>query len=1195
MHIKTTVRKRALFKNILLSALVIAFFVAIILSYYNKLVEEKRGSIIKDGEIVAQRAEAQFNDYLSASIDAVRLTAYTLDDMLRTGASDAEIQAYMVEQSIAVKNAILENSTGMYGWINGRFVSGTNWVPDADYVAVERPWYVQTMKSDQYLTLIDPYLDVQGGEMMMALAIRLCDGESVVSLDVSLARLQEIAADVVAAGGVDMELVLNDRDMVVAHSDGGEVGKNYREERDTLGAAILSRLNSSNREFYEFNYNGSRYIVYQAKIQNDWRCLSVKNATSVFRPLRLLLAATIAVVVLIVCALSVILHRSARKTQIAEKLNAQLSSTAGIYRSVHDLDILNDTFANIQTNESRISDTIGTSVKNAQQTLYKVMGQLTDPTSMDEIMRFIDFSTLDERMRGQKTITVEFLNTQNLWLRGRFIVSERTADGRISHVLWLVEDIDKEKRRRDALFETITKMNEQMSSVANIYFSMHDVDLTNDTFCELRTDAQRVSDLAGDNIEHAQAAMYAMMDETTHERSKAAIRAFIDLSTLNERLRNTNTVTEEFLSSKDIWCRTRFVVAKRDPDGSIAHVLWLVESIDEEKRHRDSLIDMSERAIAASEAKSSFLSNMSHEIRTPINAVLGMNEMILRESDDQNVLAYAESIRTASNTLLGIVNDILDFSKIEAGKMEILPVDYDLSSVINDLVNMVQTRADDKGLILKLDFDRDIPKLLHGDEVRIKQVITNILTNAVKYTEKGSVTFAMSYERVPGDDDGVFLRVSVRDTGIGIKPEDMEKLFSKFERIEEKRNRNIEGTGLGMNITKRLLEMMGSALEVESVYGEGSTFSFRLEQRVVAWEKLGDYEESYRASLSQHKKTSAKFSAPDAAVLVVDDTPMNLMVFKSLLKRTKVQIDTAASGDEALALSYDRKYDLIFLDHMMPEKDGIETLHELRAREKDPNLETPTICLTANAISGAREKYLAEGFDDYLTKPIDSAKLEKMMMRYLPEDKLRGADAEDESASGEEKPAPFADGIEGIDAAAGMVNCGSADILRGAMELFYRGIESDAEAIETAWHGGDIKNYTVKVHALKSAARTIGAKELSERARAMEEAGNAGDSALIGEKTPELLELYRSYIEKLKPLFESDEEDTRALVDDGVLASTYDAIAECAAMMDYDMTEAALDSLKAYRLPPEDKKRVEEIRNAMMELDWERVAALCNG
>ncbi len=383
--------------------------------------------------------------------------------------------------------------------------------------------------------------------------------------------------------------------------------------------------------------------------------------------------------------------------------------------------------------------------------------------------------------------------------------------------------------------------------------------------------------------------IHAIIDESCIDDD---LMEAVQMSTINERMRDTDLWTREVMNPERQWRRGRLIVSKREPDGRIARVLFLTEDIDREKRDRDRLIDMSERAVAANEAKSSFLSNMSHEIRTP------------------------------GNTLLGLINDILDFSKIEAGKMEILPVEYDLSSVINDLVTMIQTRADEKGLLLKLEISEEIPKLLYRDEVRIKQVATNILTNAVKYTEKGSVTFCVDYEKAEGDPAGeadqIFLRVAVKDTGIGIKEADMGKLFSQFDRIEETRNRKIEGTGLGMNITVKLLEMMGSSLEVESEYGAGSTFSFRLRQRVVKWEPLGDYEAAYRAALSNREKYQEKFTAPDALVLVVDDTPMNLTVFKSLLRQTQVQIETAESGEEAIRLAAGKKYDMIFLDHMMP-------------------------------------------------------------------------------------------------------------------------------------------------------------------------------------------------------------------------------------------------------------------------------------
>ncbi len=392
-----------------------------------------------------------------------------------------------------------------------------------------------------------------------------------------------------------------------------------------------------------------------------------------------------------------------------------------------------------------------------------------------------------------------------------------------------------------------------------------------------------------------------------------------------------------------------------------------------------------EAANQANEAKSHFLSTMSHDIRTPMNAIIGMNEMILRDSREDGTLMYAKSIRTAGNTLLGIINDILDFSKIEAGKMELIDVDYNLVALLNDLVNMVQRKAEEKKLTFQLDVDPNLPRVLHGDELRIKQVITNILSNAVKYTKEGGVVFAIS-GRECEEADSIMLHVSVRDTGIGIKEEDLGKLFEAFERIEEKKNRNIEGTGLGMAIAQSFLNMMDSKIQVESEYGKGSVFSFDLKQKVVNREPLGDFDAAFKSYLSERKTYQVPFMAPRARVLVVDDMEINLKVFVSLLSKTKMQIDTAESGDAGIALFKRNLYDVIFLDHMMPDKDGIETLQEMRACADTPNQKTPMICLTANAVSEMREMYLEAGFDDYLTKPIDTEKLEDMLLRYLPPD-----------------------------------------------------------------------------------------------------------------------------------------------------------------------------------------------------------------
>ena len=614
------------------------------------------------------------------------------------------------------------------------------------------------------------------------------------------------------------------------------------------------------------------------------------------------------------------------------------------------------------------------------------------------------------------------------------------------------------------------------------------------------------------------------------------------------------------------------------------------------RRQYAQIKEAKEEAEYANQAKSHFLANMSHEIRTPINAVLGMNEMVLRESDDPDILMYSENIKTAGSTLLGIINDILDFSKIEAGKMEIIPVDYDLSSVINDLVSMIQKRADDKELLLKLDLDKETPKLLHGDEVRIKQVITNILTNAVKYTEKGSVTFSVGFERIPGEPESVYLDVSIRDTGIGIKPEDMEKLFSEFERIEEKRNRNIEGTGLGMNITQRLLEMMDSRLKVDSVYGEGSTFSFRLKQAVVQWEALGNYEAAYRASLASRKKYKEKFTAPDAAVLVVDDTAMNLTVFKSLLKRTGIQIDTAASGDEGLALARGKRYDIIFLDHMMPDKDGVETLHELRAEADNPNLQTPTVCLTANAISGAREHYLAAGFDDYLTKPIDSAKLEEMLMQYLPKEKLHQTDSDEADAEPSAPGIPdWLRGIDGLDAGQGLSHCGSEETYLDTLTIYGKNAPASADEIESLWRAGDLANTTVKVHAIKSLSRAIGAEGIGALAEKLELAGKAGDAGAVGAEISDLLERIRVLCVSLAPLCGGDEaaeDESLPLISDDELQEAYEELRGFAAGMDAQSAAYVFDFLAGYRLPQDERERVKKVKRAIDAFEWEQAGEL---
>ncbi len=405
----------------------------------------------------------------------------------------------------------------------------------------------------------------------------------------------------------------------------------------------------------------------------------------------------------------------------------------------------------------------------------------------------------------------------------------------------------------------------------------------------------------------------------------------------------------------------------------------ILRGSDEELRKlNEELAEANTRLESASAAKSSFLANMSHEIRTPMNAIIGLDEMILRESEDEKIKRYASDIKSAGATLLSIINDILDLSKIETGKMELVPVNYEFSSVINDIVNMTEKKAEDKKLEFVMKVDENIPSVFNGDEIRIRQILLNIINNAVKYTEKGSIHIYISFDRVTSE-----LKTIVEDTGIGIKPEDKERLFDSFQRLDETRNRTIEGTGLGLSISRQLAQMMEGSIEVESEYGKGSVFTIKVVQKVADDTPMGDYTKRLEKARKEEKEYVPHLLAPNAKILVVDDNDMNLKVVKFLLKKSKINITTAISGAECLELLKANKYDVILLDQMMPGMSGIETLKVMREEKLAEN--TPVIALTADAISGAKEMYLEQGFTDYLAKPIIYEDMEKLLIEYLGE------------------------------------------------------------------------------------------------------------------------------------------------------------------------------------------------------------------
>ena len=615
------------------------------------------------------------------------------------------------------------------------------------------------------------------------------------------------------------------------------------------------------------------------------------------------------------------------------------------------------------------------------------------------------------------------------------------------------------------------------------------------------------------------------------------------------------------------------------------------------------------QALAADDAKGKFLAHMSHEIRTPINAVLGMNTMILRETRDMQIKEYALDIQNASQNLLSLINDILDFSKIESGKLEIIRVEYDMSSMIHDISNMISVKARDKNLAFEIHLDENLPSKLFGDDVRIRQILVNLLNNGVKYTHQGSVSLSIKGRK---EDGKVLLDFEVADTGIGIKEEDISKLFKEFERIEEKRNRNIEGTGLGMNITVQLLALMNSTLQVESEYGKGSKFSFMIEQQIADSTPIGNLEERIREQMVDYSYMEV-FTAPDAQILVVDDNATNLKVFVSLLKTTKVNVDVADGGKACLEMVKKKRYDLIFLDHMMPDLDGIETLHRMKEMPDSMCDGVPVIALTANAITGAKEMYLAEGFDAFLSKPINPEKLEQMILLLLPRDLLVFEVQEEdafvscsESRAGikesqrEKRQIPevteeFLPTIEGIDWHYGLLHLKDEELLKDTVIDFYRTIDSEADALEK-WFGlldeseEALRQYRIKVHGMKSSAALIGAAPLSGVARLLEYAARDGILEVIESVTPVFLADWRSYREKLKVCI--PQEEKQEIADISVVFDLLEHLRIAMEEMDIDASDADMEELRKYEFGEEVQTLVDELGTAVVNLDSDGGAEL---
>lgn len=595
----------------------------------------------------------------------------------------------------------------------------------------------------------------------------------------------------------------------------------------------------------------------------------------------------------------------------------------------------------------------------------------------------------------------------------------------------------------------------------------------------------------------------------------------------------------------------------------------------------------------ANRAKTNFVSNMSHEIRTPMNSIVGITEILLRSRHSPKEQEYLLNIQSSGRVLLTIINDVLDCSKMEAGKMQLFDEPYDTCSLFHDLRISMENRIGHSGLELIYDIDQDIPCKLKGDMGRIRQVIINLVNNAIKYTEKGSVRFSVHVRQK--NTDKVMLYYEVADTGIGIRKEDQKILFDAFQRVEMDRNRYVEGTGLGLTISQNLVNMMGGVIEVESEYGKGSRFFFTIEQTIIDPTPVSAVNYNGQKDNVTEKEAECLFIAPEAHILLVDDNELNLVVAKELLKPLRMQIDTAENGLQAVKMVRGSQYDLVLMDHMMPVMDGIEAAKAIRALPEDKYQKLPIIALTANAMVDARKEFLNAGMNGFVAKPIDFARICNQLKLWLPKDLVRDVPKEeakkllaDDLSDREIQPE---DPQMGFSFEEGVKHCGSKAALMKTIRIFYRTIDSKADKIEQCLKEGLISDYVIEIHALKSSALLIGAVPLSEAAKELEDYGKQGKTEVLEEKTPDVLTLYRDLKNILRPYAEK-EEDAKKEFSDGEWITALQQIHQCIEQFDLDGVDQIMEQLEEYQVPECIRESMDQLRVYVADVSLEEIMEL---
>ena len=1221
------------------------------------------------GRMRIQNIAAGFEKSLARAESTFERVSSDFEDLLLEGTTEEEIRLFLSEQ----RNIEYELSEGrclnVFCAVDGVVMISDMDTPE-DYVLQERSWYRALLTKKKGEVYISPaYDDAFTDNMCFTMARMLSDGGSVIGIDYSVSEIQSYVAQMSGDGYGDA-IIIDENETIVGYTDPNMIGKSLSTELPQYRDAFLQAVAADADNFVLHNGVGAQsYTIFCSRTENGWYMMCSVSNWELYRESYLQLLRNSVVSVLFILAITLLyfmgqrsrreiddneIKTQKRKIELTEKeqrryeigITLILVLTMIIVIAYTVNTTINGSISNMEKELQEYSDKVGEWVLE-QKSILDMSDSIVDAdpellNNYDETMKY-----LEDIAKYFPDMGLVFIANPD-FAHGHYIVANNGWVPAENFVLeerpWYIGAMtSREFHITEPFYDSRTgeyciTFSKVIESDKGEFYGVLGIDFYVDMLRDIIDQSHEESEYAflvdenGLMIGHPNPE-YRLEYRLSHDEEAVNIHnlaydrlysqsGMVTLRDYDGKYKVCLAMDEEVSGFRIIMVRDwweiyggaiKYTILFFALFGGCILVVNLVISrmIYWQRNANEELRRAADSAIQAEQAKSQFLSNMSHEIRTPINAILGMNEMIQREYSDSQLLTYSGNIQSSGRTLLTLINDILDMSKIESGKMEIIPTEYKTADLFLDLWNVIYLRAKDKNLSLSFTLDETMPGILYGDDVRVKQIVTNLLTNAVKYTPKGNVELHASYE-MQGE-DMIILIISVRDTGIGIRKEDIGRLFESFQRLDEDKNRNIEGTGLGMSIATMLLKMMDGDIDVESVYQEGSTFTVRIPQEVIDKEPVGKFE-SIRNS---HPLTDAKhygsFEAPEANIMVVDDNPLNLAVFTSFLKVTKVNIVTAQSGRKCLELVKEKPFHIIFMDHMMPEMDGVETYHEIQKLKGSPNEKTPVIALTANAVAGAREYFLEEGFTDFLSKPIDSGKLEQMIVTYLPEELVHEKKNEVEESiaaeSGKESGAVVESGIidynryqeyginieNGISGMAGNLKL-YLDIVE--MFIYHRGRQDQLRQFIAEQNA---QGYRVLVHSLKGDANMLGAARLGELAREHEKQSDAGNLAYVKEHWDELKECWDRVLEGFEELYRESGREQEAVEATAVpvtdesgrtIEVTPEEIAEVITWLDEFETTKAEDKMKEWLLNPLNPEQRTLISNALTasekEFDYEK-------